>query len=105
MKIIYNVTVNIDHEVHDDWLNWMKINHIPAVLETGCFIEAKLSKILAEESGGLSYSIQYLCQNSAILDEYQEKHAPRLQAEHNAKYQGKFAAFRTLLRIEEDFTR
>ncbi|MDX1349817.1 MAG: DUF4286 family protein [Putridiphycobacter sp.] len=103
MKIIYNVTVSIDYDVHSEWLQWMKTKHIPDVLATGLFLEAKLSKILAEESGGLSYSIQYLCENEACLDDYNKKHAPRLQEEHNAKYQGKFAAFRTLLKVEEHF--
>ncbi len=103
MKVIYNVTVSIDHDIHDDWLNWMKTIHIPDVLETGFFIEAKLSKIMAEESGGLAYSIQYLCENQSKLDEYQNHHAPRLQQAHNSKYIGKFAAFRTLLRVEESF--
>lgn len=103
MKVIYNVTVNIDHDVHDEWLQWMKTNHIPDVLSTGLFLEAKLSKIVAEESGGLSYSIQYLCDNQAKFDLYEKSHAPRLQHEHNAKYNGKFAAFRTMLRVEETF--
>ncbi|MFK8044993.1 MAG: DUF4286 family protein [Crocinitomicaceae bacterium] len=103
MKIIYNVTVSIDYEVHDDWLEWMKSTHVPDVLKTGLFLEAKLSKIMAEESGGLSYSIQYLCENQAKLDEYQAKFAPELQNAHNAKYAGKFAAFRTLLRVEHSF--
>ena len=105
MNIIYNVTVNIDHGTHDEWLNWMKTTHIPDVMETGLFLEAKLSKILAEESGGLSYSIQYLCENETNLDEYQANHAPKLQEEHNKKYQGKFAAFRTLLKVEKAFTK
>ncbi len=103
--IIYNVTINIDHEVHDEWFNWMKTQHIPDVLDTGLFLEARFSKILAEESGGLSYSIQYLCESNTMLEQYQREHAPRLQNEHNMKFQGKFAAFRTLLRVEESFTR
>ena len=104
MKIIYNVTVNIDHDVHDEWLSWMKTVHIPDVINTGLFIESKLSKIMAEESGGLSYSIQYLCESQEKLDIYQKEHAPRLQNEHQLKFNGKFAAFRTLLRVEETFT-
>ena len=103
MNIIYNVTVNIDHQVHDEWLTWMKTTHIPDVMHTGLFLEAKLSKILAEESGGLSYSIQYLCEDESKLAAYQKSHAPRLQNEHNAKFNGKFAAFRTLLRVEQSF--
>jgi len=104
MKIIYNVTVSIDYIVADEWLQWMKTKHIPDVLNTGLFIEAKLSRILAEESGGASFSIQYLCKNMDDYDTYQKEHAMALQKEHTAKYQGKFASFRTLLKVEEHFT-
>ncbi|MEO9534178.1 MAG: DUF4286 family protein [Crocinitomicaceae bacterium] len=103
MKIIYNVTVNIDDDHHEDWLNWMKSVHIPDVLNTGMFLEARLSKILAEEQGGKSYSIQYLCENQEALDRYQSEFAPRLQEEHTKRYGGKFVAFRTLLRLEKSF--
>ncbi|MEO8448027.1 MAG: DUF4286 family protein, partial [bacterium] len=27
--ILYNVTVNVDDSVHDEWLEWMKTIHIP----------------------------------------------------------------------------
>ena len=29
--IIYNVTIKIDLDVHDEWLAWMKLEHIPRV--------------------------------------------------------------------------
>ena len=45
---IYNVTVNIDESVHDEWLDWIK-EHIPMVLSTGRFSEAKLTRVLVEE--------------------------------------------------------
>jgi hypothetical protein len=103
MKIIYNVTVSIDYSVQDEWVDWMKSKHIKDVMATGMFLEAKFSRILAEESGGASYSIQYLCENMDKYDTYQEKHAKNLQADHMAKYSGKFAAFRTLLKVEDEF--
>ena len=61
--ILYNVTINIDYDVHDEWLDWMKNKHIPDVLKTGLFIENKICRILAEEDGGKSYSIQYFLKN------------------------------------------
>lgn len=101
--IIYNVTVSIDEEVHEDWLNWMKEVHIPDVMRTESFIESKISKILAEEEGGKSYSIMYLCRDMKTLEHYQEHHAPALQEDHTKRYAGKFAAFRTLLEVKETF--
>ena len=101
--IIYNVTVNIDEDVHDDWFEWMSDVHIKDVMNTGLFIEARFSRILAEEEGGKSYSIQYLCKSMEDLEKYQEVHAPKLQEDHTSRYEGKFVAFRTLLRVDKTF--
>ena len=98
-KIIYNVTVIIDDSVGEEWLIWMKDKHIPDLMGTGYFLSYTFTKILAESEGGTSYSIQYLCSSMEDLNEYQEKSAPAFQKEHSEKYQGKFAAFRTLLEV------
>lgn len=105
MKVIYNVTVNIDHDVKDEWLKWMKEIHIPEVLETGLFLEAKLSKILAESEGGESFSVQYLLNNMDDYETYQKEHSPRLQQEHHKKWADKSVAFRTLLNVEGIFNK
>ena len=42
--VLYNVTINIDYAVHDEWLDWMKNVHIPDVMNTGLFIDCKLCK-------------------------------------------------------------
>lgn len=97
--ILYNVTVSIDEEVHEDWLNWMKDVHIPEVLSTGMFVENRLCRIHAFEEGGVSYSIQYLATDMEHYERYQEEFAPRLQEEHTRRYAGKFAAFRTVLEV------
>jgi hypothetical protein len=95
--IIYNVTVKISNEKHDDWLNWMKETHIPEVLATGKFSHHVFSKVMIEDDEGTNYSIQYYCESLAVLDDYQENEAPKLQAAHNDRYKEHFVAFRTLL--------
>lgn len=101
--ILYNVTLSIDPEIEQDWLDWMRKIHIPEVLETACFTEARLSRIQAEEEGGVSYSVMYLSPSQEIYDRYREEFAPAMQAKHNARYMGRFAAFRTLLTVIEEF--
>ncbi len=96
--IIYNVTVSINHDVHDEWVKWMKDVHIQDVMATGFFLEYRFARVLlVDEADGVSYSIQYLCKNMADLQVYHGSHAPKLQADVNKKYEGKFAAFRTVL--------
>jgi len=97
--IVYNVTINIDSDVHDEWLHWMKTVHIPEVMATGYFLENKLCKIMGESEGGVSYAVQYICASMKDYNEYQEKDAPALQQKHLVRYNGKFGAFRTLLEV------
>ena len=96
---IYNVTVSIDKSVHDEWLQWMREKHIPDVMNTGCFIENKLVRVLNEENDGLTYSFQYTFKEMADMDNYKQNFAAKMQADVKQKYDGKFAAFRTLLEI------
>ena len=49
---IYNVTINVDETIHDEWLVWMTEIHIPNVLSTGKFIKAILSQVLVKEDMG-----------------------------------------------------
>ena len=101
--ILYNVTVNIDESVEKEWLQWMIEVHIPEVMNTGLFVSSKVCRIHAEEVGGSSYSIQYFANNMDDYDTYQKLHSPALQKEHARKYAGKFAAFRTILEVIQEF--
>jgi hypothetical protein len=103
--IIYNVTVNIDDSVHDEWLNWMKTEHIPQVLGTGKFEKATLSQVLVEEDmGGLTYSIQYRSYSREALDAYYKEDADNLRTEGLKKFADKMLAFRTELQIVDEYT-
>lgn len=97
--IIYNVTVNIENDVREEWLQWMKEKHIPDVMNTGHFLENKICKVLVSEEQGTTYSVQYTCESMERLEAYQREHSPRLQKEHADKYANKFVAFRTLLEV------
>ena len=102
--IIYNVTVNIDDSVHTEWLGWIK-EHIPRVLATGKFTEAKLSKVLVEEEmGGQTYSIQYKAHNREALNQYYQQDAERLRQDGLKRFADKMLAFRTELEIIDEYS-
>jgi Domain of unknown function (DUF4286) len=95
---IYNVTVNLDASIHEEWLNWMKQKHVPDVLNTGCFTENRILRVLVDDEGA-TYSVQYHFDTMEIYEKYQKEFAPALQKEHADKYSGMFAAHRTLLQV------
>ncbi|MEM7039335.1 MAG: DUF4286 family protein, partial [Bacteroidota bacterium] len=103
--IIYSVTVSIDEKIEKDWLAWMRVKHIPDVMNTGYFVEAHLQRLVEPqpEPGLATFNIQYAVQSEADLEAYQRDHAPALQKEHTDRYKDRFVAFRTILQREDSF--
>lgn len=98
--IIYNVTINIDESVHDEWLSWMQDKHLPDMLATGKFTHAKMVKVLVEEDmGGVTYSVQYTTKDKQTLELYYREDAERLRADAQRLFPNKFVAFRTELEV------
>jgi hypothetical protein len=96
--IVYNVTINIDREVESEWKRWMKSVHIPEVLATNCFENARMLKMMyEEESQGTTYAVQYMAKSLEMIEQYQREFAEALQAEHSSRYKNKFVVFRSLL--------
>lgn len=102
--IIYNVTTNVDESIHKEWLSWIK-EHIPHVLATGKFTEAKLTRVLVEEEmGGVTYSVQYRAKSREDLQAYYKNHADNLRQEVLKRFADKTLAFRTELEIIDEYS-
>lgn len=101
--IIYNVTINIDESIHEEWLEWIK-EHIPQVLGTGKFDKATLTRVLVEEEmGGLTYSVQYRSYSREALDAYYREDAERLRADGLKRFADKMLTFRTELQLIDEY--
>jgi hypothetical protein len=101
--ILYNVTVKINNDVREEWLQWMRKVHIPHVMATGSFLSYRISRLVSlEDADGTTYAFQYLCQDMATLHHYQVYQSPELQKEHADRYRDQFVAFRTVLEILEE---
>ena len=100
--ILYNVTVNVAPEIHDEWLIWMRNEHIPEVLCTGLFVAHKMLRLLTEaENDGSTYAMQYFLNDLDDFETYRIEYGPKLQAKSFEKFGDKMLAFRTLLEVVE----
>lgn len=97
-RIIYNVTVSIEPDVEQAWITWMRMVHIPEVIQAGGFTEARFSRVLNAE-GDNSYSIQYLAESMHVYETYRNEQAPLMQQKAKDLFGSKFVAFRTLLEL------
>lgn len=101
--LLYNVTITIDKNVAEDWLHWMKTEHLRDVMATGMFKSYRMSRLLNHEHQDAEiYTMQYLTKDSEHLQRYQNEFAPELQKHIQQRFAGKFAAFRTIMEVIEE---
>ena len=101
--ILYNVTINIDNSVADEWLSWMKEVYIPEVMATTYFVKYQICKMLTEyeDNGGTTYAVQYFARHMADLEEYQRDFEADLQRKHQVRYPNKYVTFHSILEVME----
>ena len=97
---IYNVTIKIAHDIHEDWLQWLKAEHIPEVVQTGCFTNAlKLRLMEVDDSNGTTYAVQYFASSKGLYNNYIENHAGEMRQKSFEKWGDNFIAFRSVMQV------
>jgi hypothetical protein len=100
--IIYNVTIQVDNSIAIEWLQWMKEEHIPDVLNTGMFFDARLCHLLEQdEKEAKTYTAQYFCHTLTEYNTYISEHAQGMREKGFARFGNKFVAFRTVMEVEK----
>lgn len=98
--IIYNVTVRVEHSIADDWLTWLKEDHIPDIISTGCFTHATILHLLElDDTEGITYAVQYHADSKTMYDHYIEQFADTMRKSGIDKWGNKFIAFRTVMQV------
>lgn len=97
--ILYNTTYSVASEVAADWLRWMKLFFLPAVMATELPVGHKVLRLLTEvDNGGETYSVQL---NFTSMEDYQaylETHADLLRERIQHRFGNQFVSFDTLLK-------
>ncbi|HRG81757.1 MAG TPA: DUF4286 family protein [Chitinophagaceae bacterium] len=98
--IIYNVTVKVDHSIADDWLSWLQQEHIPDIIATECFTNARILRLLeVDESDGITYAVQYHANSKALYNRYIKEYSTEMRNKSTEKWGDKFVAFRSVMQI------
>lgn len=98
--IIYNVTIKIDHSIHEQWIKWLKEEHVTEVINTGCFTSATIVRILEiDDSEGPTYAVQYFAESKSLYNRYIEKFAGVMRQKSFDKWGEKFIAFRSVMEV------
>jgi len=100
--ILYNITFNIEPEIREEWLAWMKEHYYTYVLGTDLFFDVKLFRLLNEtENEGITYSVQFFTDTLDKAEVYLEKYASEIVTRHNETFKYRHVSFMTLLESVE----
>jgi len=98
--MIYNVTIKVEADIADAWVNWMKTTHMQDLMNTGLFVDCRLCRLLEQdEAEGVTFAAQYFCEGIEQYNSYIDDHAEKMREQSFKLFGGKFVAFRTLMEI------
>ena len=98
--IIYNVTIKINWDIHEEWLQWMLDVHVPEILGTGCFEKHQVLRLLeTNDPDGPTYAFQYYAVSKAQYNRYIELYNAALRQQTMDKWGNGFIAFRSLMEV------
>ena len=96
--LLYNVTIGIDKDTEEEWLSWIRTNHIPRIMQTGMFEQVRMYNVLQEDNEEtISYSVQYFAKSIDLVVQYLEAFAPKIMEDHRVRFLHKHVVFNTLL--------
>ncbi|MGX5818291.1 DUF4286 family protein [Chitinophaga lutea] len=98
--IIYNVTTKISNVIKDSWIDWVKRDHVPAIMATGLFHDFRICRLLEQDdTDGPTYTVQYFTDTLENYNTYIQEYAPRFRQESFALFGDQFVAFRTVMQV------
>ena len=95
--ILFNITIILDDDIHNEWLHWMKTRQIQDVMNTGCFVSNRLLNVLDSPNEGLTYCVQYISDSLENLNEFKQKHEHIIQANMPEQFNNKLVLFPTVM--------
>ena len=95
--ILFNITIILDNEIHNEWLHWMKTRQIQDVMNTGCFVSNRLLHVLDSPNEGVTYCVQYISDSLEKLNEFKQKHDHSIQAKLPEQFNNKLVLFSTVM--------
>ena len=90
--LIYQVKIEVDPGIEDEWQQYMKRIHVPDVLATGLIVTHQIWKISDSEIP--TYCYNYFFKDKSSYEQYNRDFASALRADPIKKFKNKFKASR-----------
>ena len=92
--------MKVDPFIADRWLQWVLEEHAPEILQTGCFNDYRVVRLLeVDDSEGPTFAIQYHAASKADYNRYMEMYAADMRKKSFDKWGERFLAFRSVMQV------
>ena len=97
---IYNVSIKLIPEIEQEWILWMKEEHLNEVMATGMFDRYAFYELLepSDDDGNKTFIVQYFTDHEDRYKKYIEDFAPALREKGYQKFGDRFIGFRSFMR-------
>ena len=98
--LIYNITIQLQHSIHEAWVKWMQEKHMPEIMNTLCFEKCQLVRLLeVDETEGVTYAAQYYAADYEHYNNYIQNFATIFRKDSFELWSNQFIAFRSLMQV------
>jgi hypothetical protein len=98
--IIYNITIKVEKQIAQAWLQWAEVVHIREIMKTGCFTSYRIVRLLEiDDSEGPTFALQFEAESKADYNRYIELHANLIRQHSFERWGEQFIAFRSLMEV------
>ena len=97
-RVLYEVSLDVDRAVADDFRAWLD-GHAREIAGLDGFLAARVFEVRdpAPPAGRIALCVHYLLRDADALDAYLRDQAPRMRAEGLARFGGRFSAQRRVM--------
>jgi hypothetical protein len=98
--IVYNISIKVEPQIEQAWVEWQKEEHIPDIMATGMFVDHKFYRLRDEsEDLGPTYVLQFFAQDLDHYNKYLQSFQQALRQKAFAKWGNKFIGFRSVMEV------
>lgn len=102
-KLLLSVSIDVESNVQERWLEWAEDYYVPEMLATGCFEHCRISYLEEDEDSGFhTYRLDFISPDPEDLERFETEFAHSMEKELKKKFLGKYNSMSTLYQLIDE---
>lgn len=98
--LIFNITFLVSDKVHNSWLQWVRDEHIPFMLDSTYFSHPQVARVVtSDKEDGTSFSVQFRIKDMRKLKQWNQEYSAAFQSSCSQNFGTEVLFFTTVLEM------